>query len=76
MFPPASTSRLVVANVAELGKQEKREEMRLEAPCAKSSWGYSEMKTETKPWGITLEGCLLNEVGVLSWSHTWLASIV
>lgn len=30
--------RVVVANVAELGKQEKREEMRLETPCAKSSW--------------------------------------
>lgn len=38
VFPPASTSRLVVANVAELGKQEKREEMRLETPWAKSSW--------------------------------------
>lgn len=38
VFPPASTSRLVVASVAELGKQEKREEMRLETPWAKSSW--------------------------------------
>ena len=37
VFPPASTSRLVVANVAELGKQEKREETRLETPCARSS---------------------------------------
>ena len=32
VFPPASTRRLVVASVAELGKHEKTEETRLETP--------------------------------------------
>lgn len=42
--------------------------------------GCSEMKRrETRAWwggGIRLGDCLLNEVGVLSQSHTWLESIL
>lgn len=34
-------------------------------------------RKETKAWGKShWEGCLPNEIGVLSWSHTWLESIV
>lgn len=54
---PASTSRLVVANVAELGKQEKREETRLETPCQELLKGCGEMKRR-------------DTEGVLEWEHS------
>lgn len=46
--PPALSSMLVVARVAELGKQVKKEDTVLETPWASSSWNQTQvLKTKS-----------------------------
>lgn len=52
VWPPALSSMLVVAKVAELGKQVKKEDTVLETPWANSSWNQKQvLHKQVTSWG-------------------------
>ena len=56
VYPPALSSILVVARVAELGKQVKNEDTVLEMPWARSSWKSSTCsKQKVNRWLVRIE---------------------
>lgn len=56
VWPPALSSMFVVASVAELGKQVKKEDTVLEIPWANSSW-HQTTEMFTRNWGTPCSFC-------------------
>lgn len=74
VYPPALSSILVVAKVAELGKQVKKDDTVLEIPWASSSWNKTQV--QSKYLTDLQESISPFEQGAVTFLHfTWLGCI-
>lgn len=64
MCPPALSSMFVVANVAELGKQVKKEDTVLEIPWANSSWPTTVIFTRSENQWVSFAALASHLVGM------------